>query len=234
MKIPRFVTVAIYLAAVLAISVAPAKADEHNKLTIFTFSAPIEVPGVTLPAGTYAFKLADTQNDRNVVQVWNKDLTHLYATVLAIEDYTPRRSEGTVIRFSETTAGAHEAVKEWFYPGDQYGAEFVYPKNRAAELAKASNQPVPSMPQNLAQNTTQAKDSKTDAAVIAMTNSQVKAQKPTGEEVEVAEVFVTAPQAQLPKTASIMPKLWMTGMWLLTAGTLLALLAKRWLSLSVG
>src|SRR3984893_16611395 len=122
-----------------------AKASLDDKLTIFTFSAPIELPGVTLPAGTYAFKLADTQGNRNIVQDWSKDLRHLYATVMAIEDYNPQRSEKTVIRFSETASGGPAAVKEWFYPGDQYGLEFVYPKNRATELAKASNQPVPSM-----------------------------------------------------------------------------------------
>ena len=248
MKILRLVTVAIYVAAVMAVSISPAKADEHNKLTIFTFSAPIELPGVTLPAGTYAFKLADTEGNRDVVQVWSKDLRHLYATVMAIPDYNPQPSEKTVIRFSETASGGPAAVKEWFYPGDQYGYEFVYPKNRATELAKASNQSVPSMPQNLAQNTTQAKDNKTDTNVTAMENSQVKAEKPSGEEVEVAEVFVMEAPAQqadqsgvhtvnteettsssneLPKTASMLPVLWMTGMWLVTAGMLLGLLAKR-------
>jgi hypothetical protein len=146
-KIPRFVSVAIYLAAVLAVFISPAKADEHNKLTIFTFSAPIELPGVTLPGGTYAFKLADSQGNRNIVQVWNKDTTRLYATILSIADYNPEPSEKTVIRFSESAAGGPPAVKEWFYPGEQYGLEFVYPKGRTTELAKASNQPVPSMPQ---------------------------------------------------------------------------------------
>jgi uncharacterized surface anchored protein len=235
-KIARLVTVAIYFAAVLAIFISPAKADEHNKLTVFTFSAPIELPGVTLPGGTYAFKLADSQGSRNIVQVWNKNMSRLYATILAIADYNPEPSEKTVIRFSESAAGGPPAVKEWFYPGEQYGLEFVYPKSRATELAKAANQPVPSIPQNIAKNATK------------VDNSPIKAQKPSGEEVEVAEVFVIAPPSQqadqsaihkvnsedtnttsneLPKTASMFPVLWITGMALLTAGALLGLIARR-------
>jgi hypothetical protein len=218
--------VAICLAAVLALCISPAKADEHNKLTIFTFSAPIELPGVTLPGGTYAFKLADSLGNRNIVQVWNKDMSRLYTTILAIADYNPEPSEKTVIRFSESAAGGPPAVKEWFYPGEQYGLEFVYPKSRATELAKAANQPVPSMPQKTAQ----------------VENAPVKAEKPTGEEVEVAEVFAVAAPAQqadqssvhtvnteseLPKTASMLPALWITGIGLVTAGILLGLITKR-------
>jgi len=224
MKIPRFVTVAIYLAAVLAVFISPAKADESNKLTIFTFSAPIELPGVTVPAGTYTFKLADSQGNRNIVQVWNKDMSRLYATILAIEDYNAEPSEKTVIRFSESAAGGPPAVKEWFYPGEQYGLEFVYPKKRATELAKASNQPVPSMPEKR-----------------KVENAPIKAQKPSGEEAEVAEVFVVAAPSQqadqsavhtvnseeLPKTASMLPVLWMMGLSLLTAGALLGLIAEQ-------
>ena len=46
-------------------SVMPsAKADEWNKKTVVTFSAPVEVPGKVLPEGTYVFKLADSQSNR--------------------------------------------------------------------------------------------------------------------------------------------------------------------------
>jgi len=33
-------------------------------------------------------------------------------------------------------------LKAWFYAGDMTGREFVYPKARATELAKRTNQPV--------------------------------------------------------------------------------------------
>src|SRR5262245_63712102 len=80
--------------AALAFS-ASVNADAWNKKTIVTFSQPIEVPGVVLPAGTYIFKLADSASNRHIVQIFNEDQTHIYATVLAIPNYRLRvtRSE---------------------------------------------------------------------------------------------------------------------------------------------
>ena len=60
---------------------------------------------------------------------------------------------------------APPALKEWIYPGDDCGQEFVYPKNRAVELAKASNQPVPSMPSNMSPNVTKPAKTSSDASV---------------------------------------------------------------------
>src|SRR5580692_10540597 len=131
-----------------------AKADERNQKTVFTFSGPVEVPGQVLEAGTYVFKLMDSQSDRNIVQVFNKRENHLYGTFLTIPNYRLKPTGKTIITFEERAAGAPEAVKAWFYPGDNYGHEFVYPKAKAVELAKANNAPVPSMPAELAANTT--------------------------------------------------------------------------------
>ena len=167
-----------------------AKSSVSDKLTIFTFSQPVELPGVSLPAGTYAFKVLDSLADRNIVQVWDKDQKKLYGTFLAIRDYTPSPSKKTIIKFTETTPGAPKAVKEWFYPGESMGWEFVYPQKRAMELAKASNQSVPSMPNNLASNITQPAQSSSDSSVAAMKNAPIVAEKPNGDEAEVAHVFI--------------------------------------------
>ena len=97
-----------------------AAADEWNNRTIVTFSAPVEVPGVgaqTLPAGTYLFKLMDSPSDRNIVQIFNEDGTHLYTTVLAIPNYRLRATDKTVITFRERAEGQPEALRAWFYPG---------------------------------------------------------------------------------------------------------------------
>src|SRR6202035_6022768 len=90
----------LFVLILLLIAGSVARSSVSDKLTIFTFSQPVELPGVTLPAGTYAFKLADTLSGSDVVQVWNKDQTHLYATFMSIPDYMPEYSEKTVIRFS--------------------------------------------------------------------------------------------------------------------------------------
>jgi hypothetical protein len=190
----------LYVLTLLSAGVFVANSSVSDKLTIFTFSQPVELPGVTLPAGTYAFKVLDSLADRNIVQVFDKDQRKLYATVLAIPDYTPQPSNKTIIKFSETTPGAPKAIKEWFYPGESMGWEFVYPKKRATELAKASNQSVPSMPNNLTSNITQPAQSSSDSSVTALKNAPIKAEKPSGEEGEVAEVFIIIAPADLHPT----------------------------------
>src|SRR5712691_10924424 len=171
-----------------------------DQRTIFTFSGPVEIPGQVLPAGTYVFKLADSSSDRNIVQVYNKDETYLYGTFLAIPDQRLQPTGKPIITFEERAGDSPEAVKAWFYPGDDYGHEFVYPKPKALELAKTNNTPVPSMPAALAPNTTKPAATVKEPHIVAMSKGLLKAQKPTEEEVEITEVFVTVAQAGLPKT----------------------------------
>lgn len=108
-----------------------ASADETNKMTIVTFSAPFEVPGVgaqVLPAGTYVFKLLDSPSDRHIVQIFNEKQDHIFTTILAIPNYRYRATNKTVITFKERAQGEPPAIRAWFYPGRQWGDEFVYPK----------------------------------------------------------------------------------------------------------
>ncbi|HUB81809.1 MAG TPA: hypothetical protein VMB03_23580 [Bryobacteraceae bacterium] len=210
-----------------------ARADEWNQKTVFTFGAPVEIPGQVLPPGTYVFKLADSLSDRNIVEVFNKAENHLYGTFLAIPDYRLRPSGKTIITFEERANGNPEAVKAWFYPGDNYGHEFVYPKVKAIALAQANHEAVPSMPNELTANTTKATTNMNESHVMAMKQAPLKAQKPNQQEVEIGEVF-TPPPAQvaqvpskLPKTASPLPLIGLLGMLSLgAAGALRAVSAR--------
>lgn len=112
------------------------KADDWDKKTVFTFSGPVEVPGRVLGPGTYVFKLLDSASDRHIVQVFNKNERHLIGTFLAVPDYRLTPPSKPLITFEERPAGSPEAIKGWFYPGDNYGNEFVYPKTRAVALAR--------------------------------------------------------------------------------------------------
>jgi hypothetical protein len=86
----------------LGVGLTPkAAADERDKKTIVTFSAPVEVPGKALPAGTYVFKLLDSTSNRNIVQIFDKDEKQLLATILAIPDYRLKPTDKPVIRFEE-------------------------------------------------------------------------------------------------------------------------------------
>jgi hypothetical protein len=192
-----------------------ARADESDQKTIVTFSEPVEVPGQVLAAGTYVFKLADSASDRDLVQVYNKNENHFYGTFLAIPDSRLKPTGKTVITFDERPSGSPEAVKAWFYPGDNYGHEFVYPKAKAVTLAKTNKQPVPSMPTELAANTTMPAQTMTQPHIVAMKQTPLKAQTPTEEEVEISEVFVTelAPTpTTLPQTGSSLPLVGLLGL----------------------
>lgn len=127
-------------AAILAACLAPAaQADEFTKLTYFTFSAPVEVPGMVLPAGSYKFELADPDATRRVVRISDKEGGKIHGTFLSIPDQKLEPSDKPLVMFKETPAGAPETVKAWFYPGETTGYEFVYPHDQALKLAKATH-----------------------------------------------------------------------------------------------
>ena len=133
-------------AAAITVALAPgARADEWNKKTILTFSGPVQIPGATLPAGSYVFKLADIPGNRHVVQVFDKDEKKIYTTMLAIPNERLEPSDDPVVLFAERSSGSPQAVKVWFYPGDRIGNEFVYPKSQAMRIAKETHQSVLAM-----------------------------------------------------------------------------------------
>jgi hypothetical protein len=202
-----------------------ATADEWNQKTIFTFSGPVEIPGRVLSAGTYVFKLADSSSDRNIVQVFSKNEKHLYGTFLAIPDQRLQSAGKPIVTFDETPAGSPEAVRAWFYPGESFGHQFVYPKPKAVALAKLNNTPVPSMPAEFPVNTTEPAAKLNEPRVMALKLAPLKAQMPTEEELEIGEVFVaqvspsdqTQLPAELPKTSSPIPLIGLAGLLSLAA-----------------
>ena len=107
-----------------------ARADEWNKETLVTFSTPISVPGQVLAPGRYVFKLADSQSDRHIVQIFTEEPREIVATVVAIPAYRLQASDETLITFEERPTGSPEAIKRWFCPGDLSGVAFVYPEDQ--------------------------------------------------------------------------------------------------------
>ena len=114
----------------------PARADESSKLTYFTFSKPVQLPGKTLPAGKYRFELADPQESRRVIKVSSEDGSKQLAMLQTVE-YTMRDpAKDPVVLFGETPASEPLAIKTWVYPGETIGFEFIYPHDDAVKLAK--------------------------------------------------------------------------------------------------
>ena len=220
-----------------------AKADDYNKKTTLTFSQPIEIPPVhlqgyrVLPAGTYVFKLVNSSSNRHIVQIFNKDQTRIFATILAIPNYRLQPKDKTVITFNESVRGAPQAIRAWFYPGANWGEEFVYPKAKAVELAKATNLPVLQMPAIAKEEVAKPEESQAE-----LEQAPVTAVRPSGEEVEIAQVVTPPPAAEvaqvaaapepaaepkLPTTASPLPLIALLGLMALAGALSLRLAEKR-------
>ncbi len=132
---------ALWLGASMALMTAivtPLMADEFNKETKLEFSGPVEVPGKVLAAGKYVFKIADSESDRNIVQIFSEDAhgdQKFVTTIMAIPDYRLDTPEKTIVQFEERPAGSPEAIHSWFYPGDNTGWQFVYPKGERSQMS---------------------------------------------------------------------------------------------------
>jgi len=194
-----------------------------------------------LPAGTYVFRLLDEGGaNRHVVQVFNAEETHLFTTILAIPNYRLKPTGETVMRFTEPIRGTPEAMKAWFYPADNFGQEFVYPKKRATELAAVTKTPV--LAGEIKPAETPAELAK--EPVVAVTPESEEVPAPTVVEAPPAEAppviaearpapapepqaAAAAAPATLPKTASPYPALLLIGIGSLAAAGGLRAVARR-------
>lgn len=164
MRRARFlITIGCALVVAAVLLVPGVRADEYTKLTYLTFSGPVQVPGVTLPAGTYMFKLADPAGGRRAIQIWDEKGTKMYTMLLTIPDEQLEAKDEPVVLFSERPSGSPHAVKSWFYPAERIGYEFIYPKSQAMKIAGDANTSV------LAYNDEQ----KSDADENALRGAQV-------------------------------------------------------------
>lgn len=237
MRILKLSLMLLSLGVFIMSAALSARADEWNKATKLTFNRPVEVPGMILGPGTYVFRLADL-SDRNVVQIFNADESHLYEDVLAIPAYRQTLTDKTVVTFEERAKGAPGAIATWFYPGDNYGEEFVYPKAvpQVASLttvqpaASLATRPKPAAPEQQV-NTPAAQPAvaaapKTDLVAVAQNSTPVR---PAA--IRAASPSPAPAQKQaankLPKTASPMPTLILMGILSLGGSAGIRLLSKR-------
>jgi hypothetical protein len=238
---------AVFGLAILGAAFSPnAKADDFDKTTTVTFSAPVEIPPVyvtgmkVLPAGTYVFKLVNSYSDRHIVQIFNQDQSKIYATILAIPNYRLNSTNKTVITFNEGLVGKPEAIRAWFYPGANWGEEFVYPKAKAVELAQVTKAPVLAVTADVKEEVAQPE---APEVVAQLQQLPLVAVQPTGEVVEIAQVIQTAPpqvtvaaaapapivvaENRLPDTASSLPMIGLFGLMALGFGLSLRYIGKR-------
>jgi hypothetical protein len=133
------------LALLLAFVIMPLvlRADDNDQATKFTFSQAVQIPGRVLPAGTYWFQLADT-NDRMIVRVFAADHVTPLATLLTVDSQRPEGNDDVAVTLADRGPSQPEAIVAWFYVGDTNGHEFLYSKQQARELAHAMQKTVAS------------------------------------------------------------------------------------------
>jgi hypothetical protein len=224
---PFYVTaLAVAGVAMLGSSFIPrASADEWNKMTIVTVHEPIIAGDKVLQPGTYVWKLMDSQSDRHVVQIFDKDQRHLEETILAIPNYRLQPTGKSSFAFWETPNGVPKAVRAWYYPGDNFGQEFVYPKKLIAKLASAAPVPVAYQPEP-APIAEPAPAPAPEPA--AQPQPEPAASAPAAEPAPQPQAAAPAPAPQsLPHTASNSPLIALLGLGSLSLAGMLSLGLKK-------
>ena len=226
------------LTAAIGLALTPMlHADDWNKKTIMTIGEPIQMPScctpdhtVLLQPGEYVMVLVDSLSDRHIVRVFDKDQQHVITTILAIPNYRLQVTGKTVYQFWEVHADQPRAMRAWFYPGDNFGQEFAYPKQTAAQIAAFVKTTVPA----IAVETSAVEDLKTvplvavdesgkttelvttlpmKASDTVVTPATLQAEPPPAQSADrVVEVETPAPAQALPKTASLLPLLGLAGL----------------------
>lgn len=119
-------------------SVAAAQAPDTNERTKITIDEPIEVPHATLQPGTYWFELVDSKADENTVTIQNEAENKTIATIITVPLYRELDDThgDTELVLSRTEGPGVAALDAWFFPGRQYGHQFIYPKEQARQIAE--------------------------------------------------------------------------------------------------
>jgi len=104
-----------------AIAISPSSHVNH-----VTFSQPVSLPGVTLPAGTYDFELGPAGTHRDIVRVSSQG-GQPYFMGFTREVPRPRTLRtNQVMEFGETRPGAPAPIAVWYPLNAPSGHAFVY------------------------------------------------------------------------------------------------------------
>jgi hypothetical protein len=147
MGVIRYLSCACVVVAMAGTASQAQDTAETRRLTLLTFNQPVQLPGTTLPAGTYRFEMADLSNAAHTVRVLSEDGQKVIGTFATISSTLPQRDlkdQNTLVMFAERPAGQPQAAREWFYPGRSIGEEFIYPREQAQAIANANKASVAS------------------------------------------------------------------------------------------
>ena len=208
-----------FVVAGLMATMTPAPLGGHtiDKLTYLTFNGQVQIPGATLDAGTYRFRLTNPNTSRNVLQVLSHDGSTVYAMFHTMVDSRMEVTDDSMVTFRETPAGVPPAIKSLFYGGERRGYEFVYSGGGPVMVAEEAPQP------ELIYTT---------EPVTAEPEVAAEPEPALPIESEVVAEPMTEPMpelvaAELPRTGSPIPAVALSGLAALVLGLGAGLLGRR-------
>ena len=126
MKYSKSVRIALGAAA-LAVLVAGSSDAYVNHENQLTFSRPVALPGVVLPAGSYSFDLVDSKSSLDVVIVRNRARTKVFYMGFTNLVQRPKgMSEDVPVTFAEARASEARPIATWYEVGNSIGHQFLY------------------------------------------------------------------------------------------------------------
>jgi hypothetical protein len=202
---------------------ARADGDDWNKLTKITISEPVAVSGTLLQPGSYWFRLVDFPATRHTVQIMSENRDRVFATINANNVYRPQPTDKTQFTFYETPAGQAPAMKDWFYPGDDYGQQFLYKPVQLSQISQPVVQTRPLEPAPPPPVVAEPAPAPEPPAPVIAQNEPPAAAPPAPESAPAPE---PAP-AVLPQTATDIPLLTLIGLLSLAAAAGLGAAVKK-------
>lgn len=176
----QFISAMLFIAMALSSAAQEPYSTGWNKKSTLHSDRPVEFPGIVLEPGTYVIRQKQSSETRAAIEICNQDESQILGTVLAVPDHELRPDDNAEFVFFSAPPDNPEPVHAWFYSGDIIGWEFVYPKPRAREIAKAADTHV------MASNSV----NKDDDVIVAVT--------PNGQEVVIDEPRPTQTAREKP------------------------------------
>jgi hypothetical protein len=211
------------------VAIPAAKADDYDKNTKITVNEPVRLPTMTLQPGNYSLRLIEAAGNRHVVKVTDANGKGL-GLILAMPNYRLVPKDKTVLTYWETPPGQPRAVRAWFFPGDNFGQEFIYPKGEASQIAGYTGGTLPDANADLKTAQVQNFDQSNSTPPTAVAAAPAPAPTPAPAEPQVIaqatpppapaatpEPAPTPAPTQLPQTASDLPLIGLIGLLSLAA-----------------
>ena len=110
----------------LGIFASAMAASPPDKTSYLTFSGPVRLPGVVLPAGSYTFEVVDASRS-DIVRVRDRHYTKVFFTAFTdLVDKPAGWPADKHVELGEAPAGSPPPILVWYPVDDSLGRRFVY------------------------------------------------------------------------------------------------------------